>query len=114
MLVAAWLAHRLAQPQVDVTADAIDELLRTVLASPGEAESQRLLRDRLRSLENAFKLASQGIKLVMVQSERDRPDLVRLLVRQQITFTYQLTRLRLRLAFRLSGAGLAGNSQQML
>jgi len=121
VLISVWLTRRLAPPQADVTTERIGQLFRggdNMLALLGDAESQftnsqanavavrrSLVKERLRRLENAFKLTSHAIMLVIVQSERDRPELVRLLAQKQVKFTYRLMKFRLRLVYRRYGAG---------
>jgi hypothetical protein len=121
VLISVWLTRRLAPPQADATTERIGQLFRggdNMLALLGDAESQftnsqanavavrrSLVKERLRRLENAFKLTSHAIMLVIVQSDRDRPELVCLLAQKQVKFTYRLMKVRLRLVYRRYGAG---------
>jgi hypothetical protein len=57
----------------------------------------RLLRAHLQRLESDFRLICTAIKVIAVESPRDRPDLVRLLLRSQITFAYGMMRVRFQL-----------------
>ena len=60
-----------------------DELLRLVNEDPKPACLPRLKED--------FDSVCQGVKAIMVESDRDRPDLARALVRSQLTFAYRMT-----------------------
>jgi hypothetical protein len=89
-----------APPSIPVTTESIDELsveVTDLLRILDQSDGQ-FLRTHLRQLEHDFKLTTRAIKLVVVQSNYDRPDLVRFLVKNQITFTYRLMRVRVRLA----------------
>ena len=48
----------------------------------------RLFRDYLRNLEQDFRRISTALKILMVQSAQDRPDLASVLLRNQMTFAY--------------------------
>ena len=105
--------HILSSPPLPATTDWIDALsidlyrpmlrlldpaeLDFVRAQPGfrpqmatRLRIQRCLifREYLRNLEHDFKLICTAIKVIMVQSKHDRPDLASALVRKQITFAY--------------------------
>jgi hypothetical protein len=57
----------------------------------------RLLREHLRHLEDDFKLVCIALKVIIVQSKQDRPDLASALLRNQITFSYRMKVVRFRL-----------------
>ena len=48
----------------------------------------RIFRGYLRNLEHDFKLICTAIKVLMVQSAQDRPDLASALVKNQMAFAY--------------------------
>src|ERR1017187_8696340 len=58
----------------------------------------QLLQEHLPRLKDDFRLICLAVKVIMVQSERDRPDLARMLVRNQITFAYRMMTVRFQLA----------------
>ena len=58
----------------------------------------QLLQEHLPRLKSDFRLASMAVKVFIVQSKRDRPDLARVLVRSQITFAYRMMTVRFQLA----------------
>ena len=64
----------------------------------GEKDGQSL-RTHLPRLRDDFRLTCMAIKVLMVQSNHDRPDLARVLVRSQITFAYRMMVVRLHLAW---------------
>jgi hypothetical protein len=55
------------------------------------------LREHLRHLEEDFKLICMALKVIIVQSKYDRPDLAWALVRNQMTFACGMTRVRFQL-----------------
>jgi hypothetical protein len=55
-----------------------------------------LFQSRLHVLEEAFKEACMAVKVIMVQSPCDRPDLAAFLVRTQFTFGFLLAMVSLR------------------
>jgi hypothetical protein len=65
----------------------------------------QLLQEHLPRLKSDFRLASMAVKVIMVQSGRDRPDLARVLVRSQITFAYRMMTVRFRLVCYRHGLG---------
>ncbi len=67
------------------------------LATKFRVERCQLLREHLRHLENDFKLVCEALKVIIVESRQDRPDLASLLLRNQITFAYRMVRVRFRL-----------------
>lgn len=99
LLAMVWLTRYLARPPITVTAERFDELFAKttdLMRLLGEEDGQ-VLRTHLPRLKDDFKLICMAVKLIMLQSERDRPDLARLLVRSQITFAYRMMRVRFRL-----------------
>src|ERR1017187_6971682 len=58
----------------------------------------QLLQEHLPRLKDDFKLICMAVKVIIVQSKRDRPDLARVLVRSQITFAYRIMMVRFQLA----------------
>ncbi len=117
-LIAAFanLARHFASPHhLPVTADWIDELaveryrpmlrllsqedLRVLRARPGCTRQMvtRFRRQRcqmfqmyLRQLDGDFKRLSMALKIVMVQSKDDRPDLALVLLQNQMTFACEM------------------------
>jgi hypothetical protein len=117
VLVLVNLIHHLGAPQaLPVTAECIDKLcidatnlLRLLdeerlygfqtqrMATKLRIQRCRLLREHLRHLEDDFKLVCIALKVIIVQSKQDRPDLAWALLRNQITFTYRMKVVRFRL-----------------
>ncbi len=64
----------------------------------------RAHRTYLRELAGDFKRTSMALKVLIVRSERDRPDLAIALLRQQARFAYGMLIVRLRLV-RPGGGG---------
>jgi hypothetical protein len=97
VLVTIRLTLHFAEPRpISVTAAWIDELsieTTDLLRLVGEEDVQSL-RTHLPRLRDDFKLICMGIKVLMVLSNRDRPDLARVLMRNQITFTYRMMMVR--------------------
>ena len=58
-----------------------------------------LLQEHLPRLKDDFRLLCLAVKVIIVQSKRDRPDLARVLVRSQMTFSYLMMMVRLHLAW---------------
>jgi hypothetical protein len=87
VLVMVRLTRHFAGPQaISVTAAWIDELsveTTDLLHLLGEKGGQSLRTHRPR-LRDDFRLVRMAIKVLMVQSNHDRPDLARVLVRSQI------------------------------
>jgi hypothetical protein len=102
VLVMVRLTYHFAAPQpISVTAEWLDELsveTTALLHLVGEKDSQSL-RTHLPHLKNDFKLICMAVKVIIVQSKRDRPDLVRVLARNEITFAYRIMMVRLELAW---------------
>jgi hypothetical protein len=57
----------------------------------------QLFHERLRHLKNDFKLICMALKVIIVESKHDRPDLARVLVRNQMTFAYGMMMVRFQL-----------------
>jgi len=97
--------HFAAPPSIPVTAEWIDELsieATNLLCLLGEKDGQSL-GTHLRRLRDDFRLICLAVKVIMVQSNRDRPDLARVLVRSQITFAFRMMRVRFQLAWAACG-----------
>lgn len=114
--LAAWL-HRVnanhAGSAEDVNPDRYIPMLRLLagykdepLAGPSGAENRARIRAWLRAFANDYSLLAAELRLAMVQSNEDRPDLAKALVLNRISFAIALCRLDLRL--RLLSAGLGG------
>src|ERR1035441_9099990 len=124
VLVMVRLTRHFAAPQpISVTAEWLDQLsieTTDLLHLLGEEDHQvlhtqpgftpksatkhhiqrcQLLQEHLPRLKSDFRLASMAVKVFIVQSERDRPDLARALVRSQMTFSYRMMMVRLHLAW---------------
>ena len=65
----------------------------------------QLFQEYLRNLDNDFKRICMALKVLMVQSEHDRPDLASVLVRNQMTFAYGMTMVRFQLVCYRYGVG---------
>jgi hypothetical protein len=123
VLVMVRLTRHFAAPQpISVSAEWLDQLsieTTDLLRLLGEADHQvlhtqpgftpksatklriqrcHLLQEHLPRLKSDFRLATMAVKVFIVQSERDRPDLARVLVRSQITFAYHMMTVRFQLA----------------
>ena len=121
-----WLTRQIGSARVGlpVTADWIDELsveryhpmmrlldgedLRFLRSqpnvTPGMAVQLRLqrcqlFRDYLRCLNTDFRRVSMAMRVLMVQSRHDRPDLAQALVRRRVMFTLGMAAAHLRLVF---------------
>ena len=57
----------------------------------------QLFHERLRHLKNDFKLICRALKVIIVESEHDRPDLAWVLVRNEMTFAYGMLMVRFQL-----------------
>ena len=57
----------------------------------------QLFHERLRHLDNDFKLVCMALKVIIVESKHDRPDLAWALVRNQMTFAYGMMMVRFQL-----------------
>ena len=116
------LTRHFASPQpISVTAEWIDELsidatnllrllneerfqfLRTQpdftpkMATKLRIQRCQLFHERLRHLRNDFKLICMALKVIIVESKQDRPDLAWVLVRNQMTFAYGMMMVRFQL-----------------
>jgi hypothetical protein len=69
------------------------------------AQRRRMFRGYLSSMRRDFARICQGIKLLMVNSRQDRPDLATVLLKQQVLFGWRMTVVEVRLV--LHAAGLA-------
>jgi len=58
------------------------------------AQRTQIFRGYLRSLETDFGRVCQALKLVMMQSNHDRPDLAEALIRRQVTFACAMLSVR--------------------
>ena len=87
------LARRMAsKPGLRFAAGSIDEFTPEPHPPNGRAH-----RTYLRELARDFRRTSMALKIVIVQSERDRPDLAIALIRQQARFACRMLIVRLRL-----------------
>jgi hypothetical protein len=76
------------------------------IAKKLRAQRTQIFRSYLRSLETDFGRVCSAIKVVMLQSEYDRPDLAKALLRQQVTFACAMLSVRARLC--LYSMGVSG------
>ncbi len=67
------------------------------------ADRRRIFRAYLKSLVSDFYRLQVGLKLVMVHSEHDRPELAAQLLKQRMFFSYALVRVEFRLALHTFG-----------
>jgi tRNA/tmRNA/rRNA uracil-C5-methylase (TrmA/RlmC/RlmD family) len=65
----------------------------------------QVFQEYLRHLDNDFKRICSALKVLMVQSKQDRPDLASLLLRNQITFAYGMIMVQARLVCYRYGIG---------
>jgi hypothetical protein len=65
----------------------------------------QIFREYLRQLDSDFKRTCVALKVLMVQSEHDRPDLASVLMRNQMTFAYGMMTVQLQLVFYRYGIG---------
>jgi hypothetical protein len=65
----------------------------------------QLFQGYLRDLDNDFKRICMALKVLMVQSKHDRPDLASLLLRNQITFAFCMMMVQARLVCYRHGFG---------
>jgi len=56
------------------------------------------MHEHLRHLKNGFRLICMALKIIIVESKRDRPDLAWVLARNQMTFAYRMMTIRVKLA----------------
>ena len=122
VLAMVKLTRHFAAPQpISVTAEWIDELsvdatnllrlldeerfqfLRTQpdftpkIAAKLRIQRCQLFHERLRHLKNDFKLICMALKVIIVESKHDRPDLAWALVRNQTTFASGIMMVRFQL-----------------
>jgi len=69
------------------------------------AQRAQIFRGYLRSLETDFGRVCAAIKLVMLQSQHDRPELAEALLRQQVTFACAMLSVRVHLSLYRVGLG---------
>lgn len=131
VLVLVKLTRHFASPQhLPVTAEWIEELsieryrpmlrlfnqedLHFLRSQPGftpqmatkfRVQRCQLFQEYLRNLDDDFKRICMALKVLMVQSEHDRPDLASVLVRNQMTFAYGMTMVRFELVCYRYGVG---------
>jgi hypothetical protein len=67
------------------------------IAAKFRAQRCRIVRGYLHSMRVDFSRICTALKIVMVRSQHDRPDLASALVRSQITFTFGMAAVQLRL-----------------
>jgi hypothetical protein len=67
------------------------------MAAKFRAQRCRIFRGYLRSMRVDFAHICTALKIVMVQSQQDRPDLASALLRSQITFTFGMVAVQFRL-----------------
>jgi hypothetical protein len=91
--------HFAGPPPISVTAEWLDQLsieTSALLRLIGENGGQSV-RTHLPRLRADFRLICMAVKVIIVQSNRDRPDLVRVLVRNQMEFAYRMMMVRFQL-----------------
>jgi hypothetical protein len=76
------------------------------MAKKLRAQRTNIFRGYLRSLEADFGRVCTAIKLIMLQSQHDRPELAEVLLRQQITFAFAMISVRIHLT--LYSMGVSG------
>src|SRR5580692_6560648 len=76
------------------------------MAKKLRAQRTQIFRGYLRNLEIDFGRVCSAIKVVMLQSQHDRPELAEALVREQVTFACAMLSVRLRLV--LYSMGVCG------
>src|ERR1035441_9675686 len=69
------------------------------------AQRCQILRDYLRGLETDFRRVCTAVKLLMLQSELDRPDLASVLIHQQASFALGMAMVNARLVLYRWGMG---------
>jgi hypothetical protein len=75
------------------------------LRSTMQAERRVRVREYLRALTADYGSLLAGVRLVMAQSDVDRPDLAKALVRNRVSFAVALCRIDLRLRLQAVGIG---------
>lgn len=81
------------------------------LANRVRAQRAEIFRGYLRCLHNDFRRVSMAIRILMVQSRDDRPDLAAMLIRRRILFTLGMAVIHVRLTlyrFGLSRVDVTG------
>jgi hypothetical protein len=76
------------------------------MAKKLRTQRTQIFRGYLRSMETDFGRVCLAIKLVMAQSQQDRPELAEVLIRQQFTFAFAMLSVRFRLT--LYSMGVCG------
>jgi hypothetical protein len=76
------------------------------MATKLRAQRTQIFRGYLKSLESDFARVCSAIKLVMLYSNHDRPELAEALIRQQITFACSMMTVRVRVV--LYSLGVCG------
>ncbi len=77
------------------------------MAAKLRAQRTRIFKGYLTSLEGDFARVCSAIKLIMLQSRHDRPELAETLVKQQMTFACGMLRVRASLVlYRLGGCAV--------
>jgi hypothetical protein len=119
-----------SEPALPVTVEWIDELsvdrylpmwrllgqedLRFLRTQPGFTSQMantfriqrcQVFREYLRQLDSDFKCICMALKVVIVQSKHDRPDLASVLVRNQMTFAYGIMMVQFQLMCYRYGIG---------
>ena len=69
------------------------------------AERRRIFREYLRNLTEDYGRVLAGIRLAMVESDVDRPDLARVLWQSRLQFTLEIWRIDVRLRLHALGIG---------
>ena len=105
VLVMVKLTRHFVEPQpIPMTADWIDALsidVDDIVRLLGEEDCPSL-RTHLPHLRDDFRRICMAVKVIIVQSNCDRPDLARVLMRNQMTFAYRMMRARFRLGARIT------------
>jgi len=131
-LAAAWAVRKVASPKTThpVTAEWIEELsndhyrpmlrlldgedLQILRSQPGFGPEQvrafrrdraRIFREYLNRLNTDFACVSMALKIVMLQSEQDRPELASTLFRYQVRFAAGMISVQARLILFEAGVG---------
>jgi hypothetical protein len=76
------------------------------MAKMARKQRAMMFRNYLKQLEEQFGQVCVAIKVIMLQSQRDRPDLAEALIREQITFACAVLSVRVRLV--LYSMGICG------
>ena|SRR5581483_2020810 len=78
---------------------------RPSMASKLRAQRCQILKAYLKSLNQDFRSVCTAIRTLMVHSHQDRPDLARALFRYQLSFSVNMTMVRVRMIFYRGGLG---------